>query len=280
MDIYAEITSRIIEQMEQGIIPWQKPWIGSNAAISYTTGNPYSLLNQMLLGEPGEYLTFRQCIQAGGHVRKGEKARMIVFWKPIETEDEKTGEKKIIPVLRYYNVFHISQCKGIASRCIISPVNAPAADETAESIISSYLERSGVKLYHKDISSAFYRPSDDSISLPYRERFRNTAGYYGTVFHELAHSSGHPSRLNRIDSTAHFGSEDYSKEELVAEVAASVLINHTGLETPDSFRNNAAYIQNWLQVLKNDKRFIVSASGRAEKAVNFILGKPACTEKA
>ena len=279
MDIYAEITSRIIEQMEQGVIPWKKPFIGSNAAISYTTGKPYSLLNQMLLGEPGEYLTFRQCIQAGGHMRKGEKSRMIVFWKWLQEEDKDTGEIKEIPYLRYYNVFHISQCEGIASRCIISPVSAPAADETAESIISSYLKRSGVRLYHKDISSAFYRPSDDSITLPYRERFRNTAGYYGTAFHEIAHSTGHHSRLNRIDSTAHFGSSEYSKEELVAEIASAALANHAGLETADSFRNNAAYIQNWLQVLKNDKRFIISASGRAEKAVNFILGKLDCSEK-
>lgn len=277
MDIYAEITSRIIAQMEQGLIPWQKPWIGSNAAISYTTGKPYSLLNQMLLGESGEYLTFRQCTQAGGHVRKGEKSRMIVFWKWLQQEDAETGETREIPYLRYYNVFHISQCEGIASRRIISPESAFTADQTAESIISSYLERSGVKLHHKDTSSAFYRPSDDSISLPYRERFKSTAGYYGTAFHELAHSTGHASRLNRINSTAHFDSNDYSREELIAEIAASALVNHAGLETADSFRNNAAYIQNWLQVLRNDKRFIVSASGKAEKAVNLILGYSSCT---
>jgi len=280
MDIYAEITSRIITQMEQGLIPWQKPWIGSNSAISYATGKPYSLLNQMLLGEPGEYLTYKQCTQAGGHVRKGEKARMVVFWKWLQQTDEETGEVKEIPYLRYYSVFHISQCEGIAPRHINSPENAFTADQTAESIISLYLERSGVSLCHKDISSAFYRPSDDSISLPYRERFKSTAGYYGTAFHELAHSTGHASRLNRINSTAHFGRTDYSKEELIAEIAASALVNHAGLETTDSFRNNAAYVQNWLQVLKNDKRFIVSASGKAEKAVSLILGQAVCKQNA
>ena len=280
MDLYAVIANRIIKQMERGVIPWQKPWIGSNVAVSYITGKPYSLLNQMLLGEPGEYLTFKQCIQAGGHVRKGEKSRIIVFWKWLQQEDEETGKIREIPYLRYYNVFHISQCQGIASKRIISPANAFTADFTAESIISSYLERSGVKLRHKDISSAFYRPSDDSISLPCRERFLNAAGYYSTAFHELAHSTGHPSRLNRIDNTAHFGSENYSKEELVAEIASAALVNHAGLETANSFRNNAAYIQNWLQVLRNDKRFIVSASGRAEKAVNLILGRSECQQKA
>lgn len=280
MDIYAEITSRIITQMEQGLIPWQKPWIGSNSAVSYATGKPYSLLNQMLLGEPGEYLTYKQCTQAGGHVRKGEKARMVVFWKWLQQTDEETGEVKEIPYLRYYSVFHISQCEDITPRHINRPENAFTADQTAESIISSYLERSGVSLCHKDIASAFYRPSDDSISLPYRERFKSTAGYYGTAFHELAHSTGHASRLNRINSTAHFGSTDYSKEELIAEIAASALVNHAGLETTDSFRNNGAYVQNWLQVLKNDKRFIVSASGKAEKAVNLILGQTICKQNA
>ena len=111
MDIYSEVTARIMEQMEQGIIPWQKPWVACGKAISRTTGKPYSLLNQMLLGRPGEYLTFKQCQAAGGKVRKGEKSQMVVFWKWIETEDEETGEKKEVPFLRYYNVFHIDQCE-------------------------------------------------------------------------------------------------------------------------------------------------------------------------
>lgn len=280
MDICAEITSRIITQLGDGIIPWKKPWIGSNSAISYATGKPYSLLNQMLLGKSGEYLTYKQCLQAGGFIRKGEKARMIVFWKWLQQTDEETGEIKEIPFLRYYKVFHISQCEGIISKHGISPEMACTADSAAEAIISSYLKRSGVRLYHKDISSAFYRPSDDSISLPQRNQFHSSAGYYSTAFHELAHSTGHSTRLNRINSTAHFGSEDYSKEELVAEITAAALVNHAGLETNDSFQNNAAYIQNWLQVLQNDKRFIVSASSKAEKAMNLILGQATCKQNA
>ena len=94
MDIYAEITNRIMEQMEGGIIPWQKPWVGSSNAVSYATGKPYSLLNQMLLGEPGEYLTFNECRKAGGRIRKGEKAKIVVFWNWLQKEDEETGEKK------------------------------------------------------------------------------------------------------------------------------------------------------------------------------------------
>ena len=109
MDIYAEVTARIIDQMENGIIPWEKPWIACGKAVSHATGKAYSLLNQMLLGRPGEYLTFKQCQEAGGRIRKGEKSHMVVFWKWIETEDEETGEKKEVPFLRYYNVFHIDQ---------------------------------------------------------------------------------------------------------------------------------------------------------------------------
>ena len=129
-----------------------------------------------------------------------------------------------------------------------------------------------MKLLHQEGDKAFYRPSTDEVVLPIRKQFMSTAEYYSTVFHELTHSTGHASRLNRLTQAAFFGSEDYSKEELVAEIGAAALVNHVGLETSNSIRNSAAYIQNWLQVLRDDKRFIVSASGKAEKAVNLILG--------
>ena len=271
MNLYDEITRRIIEQLEQGMIPWQKPWIDSSSAISHVTGKPYSLLNQMLLGRPGEYVTFRQCQQEGGMARKGEKSSMVVFWKWIEQEDEESGEKKSIPFLRYYNVFHIDQCEGLHPRHHIHPCTPVTADEVADSIISAYLERSAVRLSHTGSNRAFYRPSDDSIFLPLREQFRSTAEYYSTVYHEMVHSTGHKSRLDRLDHVAAFGSEDYSKEELIAEIGTAALVNQAGLETASSFSNSAAYIQNWLSVLRNDKRFIVSAAGKAEKAVKLIL---------
>ena len=245
------------------------------------------------------YLTYKQCMQAGGHVRKGEKARMVVFWKWIDEKDPDTEGKegakatsgediypqprscdaergsrhKQIPFLRYYNVFHINQCEGIAARHTQTFENPAAADAIADSIISSYLQQSGVQLHNAACNRAFYRPADDSVMLPLRTQFHSTAEYYSTAFHELTHSTGHKSRLDRLEKTAFFGSEAYSKEELIAEIGAAVLVNHAELETSDSFRNNAAYIQNWLQVLKNDKRFIVSAAGKAEKAVNLILGR-------
>ena len=271
MDIYAEITNRIIDQMEQGTIPWQKPWVASGSCVSYATGKPYSLLNQMLLGRPGEYATFKQIQAAGGYVKKGQKASMVVFWKWIEQEDE-DGEKKEIPFLRYYNVFHIDQCEGLKAKHFPTLPQTANADQKAEAIICDYLKTSGVKLNHEQGDRAFYSPAADSITLPLLAQFKEIAEYYSTAFHEMVHSTGHMSRLNRLEKTAFFGTEAYSKEELIAEIGASALVNHVGLETSRSFRNNAAYVQNWLQVLKNDKKFIVSAAGKAEKAVDMILG--------
>jgi len=271
MDIYAEITNRIISQMEQGIIPWHKPWIASGCAVSHATGKPYSLLNQMLLGRPGEYATFQQIKAAGGHVRKGEKASMVVFWRWLEREDEESGEIKEIPFLRYYNVFHVDQCEGLTAKHTQPMPNTASPSDVAEEIIASYLIKSGVTLQHNEGDRAYYAPIIDAVVLPMMVQFRNTAEYYSTAFHELTHSTGHTSRLDRLDHVAAFGSEDYSKEELIAEIGAAALVNHAGLETADSFINSAAYLQNWLNVLKGDKRFIVSAAGKAEKAVNLIL---------
>ena len=276
MDIYAEVTSRIIAQLDQGIIPWQKPWVSSsssNSAISRATGRPYSLLNQMLLGKPGEYLTFAQCQKEGGKIRKGEKSSMVVFWKFIEQEDEETHEKKQVPFLRYFSVFHIDQCEGLEAKHVHTLPATVRPDEKAESIMGSYLQRSGVKLIHQEGDRAFYRPSTDCVMLPLMAQFEDTAEYYSTEFHELTHSTGHQSRLDRLSKTAFFGSEAYSKEELIAELGASALVSHCGLETSSSFRNNTAYIQNWLQALRDDKRLIVSASGKAEKAVDLILNR-------
>ena len=275
-DIYQQVTDRIITQLEQGVIPWHKPWIisGKGCAISHSTGKPYSLLNQMILGKPGEYLTFAQCQKEGGKVKKGEKASFVVFWKWIEEKDEETEEIKKIPFLRHFSVFHIDQCEGIKPRHEIAAANEGIKpDAAADAIIADYLTRSGVKLIHQEGDRAYYRPSADTVTLPLLAQFKEVAEYYSTAFHELTHSTGHSSRLNRLAKPAFFGSEDYSKEELVAEIGAAALVNHVGLETKSSFRNSAAYIQSWLKALSNDKRMIVSAAGQAEKACNLILNQ-------
>lgn len=143
----------------------------------------------------------------------------------------------------------------------------------AENLFTDYVEREHINVQQVISDQAYYNPSADLIHLPHRNQFCNAAEYYGTAFHEAIHSTGHESRLNRLCSghVAAFGNEEYSKEELVAEIGSATLLNILGIETTHSFRNNAAYIQSWLRVLKNDVRFIVSASTKAEKAVQMIL---------
>lgn len=274
-DTYTLITDRIITELESGTIPWHKPWTCAQPAISHTTGKAYSLLNQLLLGgRSGEYLTFNQAKKEGGRVKKGEKASMVMFWKWLTVEDEDTGEEKDVPFLRYFSVFHVDQCEGISPRFRASealPVDPAKANDAAEDIIQNYLHRSGVHLISRESSEAFYQPATDTVVLPMRRQFSETAEYYSTAFHELTHSTGHRSRLNRLTETARFGSTSYSKEELCAELGASFILNRLGLETNGSFRNNAAYIDHWLTVLKEEKRLLVSAAGQADKAVRLIL---------
>lgn len=273
-DIYSVVTDRIIQQLESGVIPWQKPWTGlQSGAYSGTTGKPYSLLNQMILGKPGAYFTFNETTKRGGKIRKGEKSSMIVFWKQVKVSDTDpaTGELKerIVPMLRYFNVFHQDQIDGFT-------INAPAPVEhqpiaEAEKIIKHYTAREGLTIQHQRGNEAFYSPLRDCIVLPLIEQFPAIEEYYSTAFHEMTHSTGHRSRLNRLKATAHFGNDDYSKEELTAEIGAAALVNYTGIETGKTLKNSAAYIQSWLRALRNDKRLIVRASAAAQKAVDFIL---------
>ena len=277
-DIYEAITERIINELEKGQIPWHKPWFGSpNGAVSGATGKPYSLVNQMLLMKPGRWYTFNQAKELGAKVRNGEKSSMVVFWKQLPIEEEKeNGEKvkKMVPFLKYFNVFHESQIDGLPEgETLIGTAHLDPIEE-AEEIVTGYITRSGVKLNREDISGeAFYRPSTDSITVPSIDQYTSAAEYYSTLFHEMVHSTGHESRLNRLTSTAHFGNEEYSKEELVAEIGAAALNNLVGIETASSFQNSAAYVQSWLKALKNDKRLLVSASGKADKAVSLIVNE-------
>ncbi len=209
-DLFSAITDRIILALEAGTVPWKQPWIGGGAGcISYVTGKPYSLLNHLLLGgRSGEYIAYNQCVQAGGHVRKGEKSYMVVFWKLFETKDEDTGEITQHFYLRYYNVFHIDQCDGIQPRWAVSV--APAMpllkpDAAADAIVADYVSRSSVKLSVKESGEAFYRPSTDEVVVPQLSQYRHVAEFYSTLFHELTHSTGHKSRLDRIADVAAFG---------------------------------------------------------------------------
>lgn len=271
------VTDRIIEELSKGIIPWEKPWTGTRAgAYNRISKKPYSIINQMLLKHTGEYATFKQWQDLGGHVKKGEKSEIVVFWKIMEKEETtEDGEKEIhkIPLLRYYNVFHISQVEGV--KPLTEPFTEVQPIVAGDKLITDYITREKIHFNEQASNNAYYQPSTDSIVVPMKQQFQVVNEYYSTTFHEITHSTGHKTRFDRLQTgqIAAFGSEEYSKEELVAEIGSATLMNLLGIETVKTFRNTTAYIQSWLNVLKNDNKFIVSASSKAEKAVNFILGE-------
>ena len=279
INVYELVTNRIIEQLENNIIPWEKPWSGTiDGAFNRVSKKPYSILNQMLLKYDGEYASFKQWKDLGGHIRKAEKSEIIVFWKmyPIkEKQDDGTEIIKTIPLLKYINVFHISQVDGVEPLKQKVTHDIEPIDK-AEKILNDYWNRENITIEHVKGDKAFYSPMFDKIQLPLFEQFKSSEEYYSTAFHESIHSTMKTSRCNRQEDrkgkVVSFGSEEYSKEELVAEVGSAQLMNIVGIETTKSFRNSTAYIQSWLKVLRNDNKFIVSASSKAEKAVNYILG--------
>lgn len=282
-EIATEITNRLVEELEKGVIPWRKPWTGDgDGAVRHTTGRAYSFLNQILLvmqGKSGkEFITFKQCIAEGGKVKKGAKGAKIYFWTQyIKTETDANGEEEqhTIPVLKRYTVFDINDCDGITSKYSEREVATNDPDEAAEKIVNDYQQRERLTINREQLSGrAFYRPIDDSITVPTINQFDAVNEFYSTLFHEMTHSTGHASRLARFDASgavAAFGSDDYSREELIAEIGAACLVNRCGLETPDTFLNSAAYLQSWSRALKADPMLFITAATRAEKAVNYIL---------
>lgn len=286
-NVYQMVTDKVIEQMNKGIIPWHRPWNGvADGAINYVTRKPYSLLNQMLLGRDGEWLTFKQIQQQGGKIKKGAKAGIVVFYgKFTYTKETKQDgsevtvmEEHTIPVLKYYNVFHIEDCTGIESKLNSEqPESTVEPAEQAEAIINAYVEREKTLKFQNDKPSnrAYYSPSTDEVVVPMLSQYTEVEEYYSTTFHELTHSTMSESRCNRKADMkqAAFGSKDYSREELVAELGAAMLCTVTNIDSSKAFRNSVAYIQGWLRALKNDNKMIVWAASRAEKAARYIMGE-------
>lgn len=264
--IYQMVNDRIIEQLEKGVIPWRKPWIGGGA-ISWNTQKAYRGINAILL-DAGEYATFNQIKAAGGKVKKGAKSQIIVFWKFLEKEID--GKEEKIPLLRYYRVFNVEKdVEGLELKQKTADFEHDPI-EKAEEIFKGYINS---PTYSWNNDGAWYKPSQDHINVPPMSKFPKLEEYYSTMFHEMAHSTGHVSRLNRdgIKGIAMFGSEDYSKEELVAEFTASMLCGVAGIEN-NTIENSASYIKSWLGRLKEDQTLLVKAAGQAQKAADYILG--------
>lgn len=286
------ITERILQMMETGLCPWRRPWKSLKAAgltPKNHNGREYRGANFFLLGmlhyELPIFLTFKQAKDLGGQVMKGAKGFPVIFWKLLDAtaanaeSPDQIGRK--IPMARIYTVFNVSQVEGLAlPKWALDklPLPSPAFDpiEEAEALVQAM--PNPPTLYH-GADSAFYQPSSDTVHLPDRKWFDDAEGYYETLFHELGHSTGHQTRLNRKGLTAptYFGSHDYSQEELVAELTAAFLSCETGLDAT-RLENMAAYCQGWFERLKKEPKLFLTASAQAQKAADFILNKKAFAE--
>ena len=281
-DVYANVTDSIIEALENGNVPWHKPWkdVGGKPT-SLATGKPYRGINVFLLmvtamskGYTSPYwATFKQVRDRGGSVRKGQKGTQVILWKPVKAKEAKPGEdqKGDYLLLRHFYVFNADQCDGIEL-----PESEPLADHdpivTAQEIADRFIGAlNGPQLGHGG-DRAFYSPARDHVQMPLLGAFESAEAYHSTLFHELAHSTGHASRLARTSlvEPAPFGTPDYSREELVAEMASAFLCGEAGIEV--NVAQHAGYIASWLKALQDDKKLIVQAAAAAQKATDAVLG--------
>lgn len=273
---YEVITNRIIELLEQGTVPWQQPWNGEQAhPRNLVSDKKYRGINAFLLGatayESPYWLTYKQAKSRNGHVRKGEKGFPCIYWNWVERLDEETGEIDKKPFLRHYTVFNVTQCESVNYPELETTIHEHERIEKCEQIVREMPNPPNIQL---DSTVASYHPSSDTVRMPALARFESAEEYYSTLFHELAHSTGHKSRLDRqsIKGQIVFGSKTYGNEELVAEMGATYFCGHAGIENK-TIDNSAAYIQGWLTKLRANKTLVIKAAGQAQKAVDYVLGE-------
>jgi antirestriction protein ArdC len=283
MDVYEIVTNRIIELLESGTAPWHKPW---NAEMgmprSLSTGKPYRGINIWLLGclQYGSpwWGTYRQITEHQGQVRKGEKGTLVIFWKRTErtVRSDETGEESERKgfVLRYYKVFNAEQCDDLVVPELPSTVvHQHEPISAAQAIADGYFIAAGAPRLLSGGDRACYSPSADIVRIPERDTFETAEAYYSTLFHEMSHSTGHESRLARPDLLQFhsFGDESYSREELVAEMGASLLSGLAGIDQL-TLPSSAAYLAHWIKALKGDTRLVVTAAAQGQRAADWING--------
>lgn len=272
------VTERIINALKGGVVPWHKPWKGGISGMpkSYVSKKEYRGMNIWLLMCSGftcpYWVTYKQCTDRGGNVKKGEHGTLITFWSRITRKDKETGEESQSFILRYYLVFNYEQTEGLKE-----PKDSKAEDEKeldfvpideCEKVVAGYSTCPEIK--HGG-GRAYYSPDQDYVQVPEKKNFKGVEEYYSTLFHELVHSTGHEKRNNR-DLKNWFGSDPYAKEELVAEMGACFLNAICGVDGV-TFDNSTAYIQSWIKRFEDDSNLIISASSQAQKACDCILGK-------
>ncbi len=277
-DLYQEVTDSILGALERGCAPWIRPWdagaVAQDTPVNGWTGRAYRGINTLLLWvaqtalgyDSGEWFTFRQAKLAGGQVRKKEKATLVVLWKPLEVADKEAEEpdaRKTVMLMRHYNVFNRAQLDGLPE-ATAQPVSGRTWDpvERAEEVVVA--SKASIT-YGGD--RACYAPGPDRIRMPARAAFREPGEFYSTQFHELTHWTGHASRLAR-EYGSRFGDSAYAREELVAEMGAAFLCAAVGIEGQ---LQHPEYIGAWLDVLREDKRAVITAASHAQKAADFLL---------
>lgn len=282
--VFDIVTERVIEVMEKGTIPWRKPWKGDGPQHKPQNimGREYNGINFFLLSclgfETPVFLTYKQIQERGGKINPGEEKKYfpVFFWKFNKYENTNAKgetEYRTVPICRYFLVYNISQTDLAIPEKFNTPVNTVAGYgtiEAAERIVNGY--QNGPKVVIREGgNSAFYSPASDTVNVPHKDQFESLGEYYSTLFHELTHSTGHSTRLNRKElmDVNFFGSHDYSVEELVAEMGAAFLCNHVGID--NTVENSAAYIQAWMKNIKADPRMLMTAAGRAQKAFEYIV---------
>lgn len=277
--IFDQVTGKIIQSLENGVVPWRKPWV--SLAPQNINGREYTGINRLLLSLSAYdypiFLTMKQTNDLGGYIKRGEKSHLAVFWKVVTYKDRNSsGEETVnhVPYLRYYNVFNIDQTTVPISA--VKHVQIRSVEETeytdpvtkAQELIASMTDIPAIQF---NADRAAYSPGFDRIMLPHRNLFQSDEEFFATEFHEIVHSTGHPRRLNRKGlQEVRFGSEEYSKEELVAEIGSCFLSNLCGMIS--CFENAVSYVQGWIKALRDDPRMVVHAAGQAEKAVEFLTG--------
>lgn len=291
-DPYQELTDRIVEKIKQGVKPWQPRWKGYGLAKNMATDHIYTGINAFILNllTPHPipyYMSYKQAKEQGGQVKKGAKAERVYFYKSYykdengsnisqaegERREQEGGNVERIQFLKFYHVFNIEDIEGVEVDTPEHLLNPNETIEACEAVIKGY--QNGPEHVKEDGNRAYYMPSKDLINLPELERFNSSEDYYLTMFHELAHSTGHAKRLNRdgITKPNEFRSQPYAKEELIAELGAAFLAGHAGIGGEDAEDQNASYLGGWLSVLENDTKLIFRAAAEAQRAVDHILDK-------
>jgi antirestriction protein ArdC len=280
MSIYEDVTNRILKQLEAGKIPWRKTWT-CGLPKSLASGHEYRGVNILVLGSTKHasryWMTYLQAVKLGGHVRKGEKATPVVYWKWRTPEElaklaEKTGKENLAPCSPFVSaVFNLEQTEGITAPADDLKPDSDRRLQAAELMLEVMPDKP--EIVHTITSQPAYSPGRDRITMPHLSQFVSADEYYATLFHEETHASGHPKRLNRFAETEGDQFEKYSFEELVAEFGAAFLCAFTGIKNPETEALQASYIDGWAKVFRKDNRILLRAASAAQHAADYIRGK-------